>query len=100
MGRANTGIYAIIRETAKEPVRYIGQSNDISRRLEEHKRSGKLVPGLDKVQRFAVRSQSDRDAVEARLISKLDPARNSRAEPKPGFLEGWSKTRDILKRLK
>ena len=101
MGRkANMGIYAFIRENAHDPVRYIGQSNDIGRRLEEHRRSGKLVPGLDRVERFPVRSQKDRDAVEARLIKKFEPARNRRAEPKPKFLEGWSLARKILKELR
>ncbi|RFP15125.1 hypothetical protein D0T25_18480 [Duganella sp. BJB488] len=73
------GIY---RHTNKETkaVEYVGQTNDLRKRQQEHQRSGKLDPGRQNVQFSVARPGADKAALcatEVNHIARHNPSGNS-----------------------
>ena len=101
--RPKKGVYAI-RHVRSGNIRYVGKSEDIDRRLEEHRRAGRYYPGIDEVVRVPVPQTERRGNVEARLIRSLKPSENERRERVHGGLgeriASWRETRRIRKRLR
>ncbi len=104
MGRKpNKGLYAI-RNRNSPDYRYVGKSEDIDRRLEEHRRSGLYHPGIDEVVRLRARDSTRRDNLEARLIRSLEPTENQRSERVHGGLlerfASWREGRRLTRELR
>ncbi len=101
--RPSKGVYAI-RHVRSGNVRYVGKSEDIDRRLEEHRRAGRYYPGIDEVVRISVPETERRSNVEARLIRSLKPSENERHERVHGGLgerlASWREARRIRKRVR
>lgn len=77
----NTGGEYRIRDGATGELRYIGETNDLSRRQDEHTRSGLLQPG-DTFEWKASRDGAtslERRAAEREHIAKHSPPANRRA---------------------
>src|SRR5436305_608996 len=66
------GVYLITRDDRRtasgQRIEYAGKTNDFSRRLEEHKKSGRYDPKRDNVYQIRERSARERRDIEASLI--------------------------------